>query len=147
MSISAWLIWLAIAAVLGTVEIITLAFAAGLMAVAAIVAAIVAGLGGNIEMQSLVFAVTSFGSLAAVLPLARRRVSTRRGYRSGVDALLARPAITVTQVDGRCGTVRIGGEIWSARTYDDTQVIAEGTRVSVLEIDGVTALVYPREFA
>ncbi len=147
MTIPAWLIWLAIAAVLGTAEIITLTVAAGLVAVAAVIAAIVAGVGGNIEMQSAIFATASFGSLAAVLPVVRRRAATRRGYRSGVDALLGRTAVTLTQVDAVCGTVRIGGEIWSARTYDETQVIAEGTRVSVYEIDGVTALIYPREFA
>lgn len=147
MTIPAWLIWLAIAGVLGTAEIITLTFAAGLVAVAAVIAAIVAGVGGNIEMQSVIFATASVGSLAAVLPVVRRRAATRRGYRSGVDALLGRPAVTLTQVDAVCGTVRIGGEVWSARTYDETQVIAEGTRVSVYEIDGATALIYPREFA
>ncbi len=147
MTIPAWLIWLAIAGVLGTAEIITLTFAAGLVALAAVMAAIVAGVGGNLEMQSVIFATTSFGSLAAVLPVVRRRAATRRGYRSGVDALLGRPALTLTQVDAVCGTVRIGGEIWSARTYDESQVIAEGTRVSVYEIDGATALIYPREFA
>lgn len=147
MTVPAWLIWLAIAGVLGAAEILTLTFAAGLVALAALVAAFVAGVGGNIQMQSVIFAAASFGALAAVLPVARRRTATRRGHRSGVDALLARPAVTLTQVDGVCGTIRIGGEIWSARTYDETQVIAEGTRVSVFEIDGATALIYPREFA
>ena len=147
MTVPAWLIWLAIAGVLGAAEILTLTFAAGLVALAALVAAFVAGVGGNIQMQSVIFAAASFGALAAVLPVARRRTATRRCHRSGVDALLARPAVTLTQVDGVCGTIRIGGEIWSARTYDETQVIAEGTRVSVFEIDGATALIYPREFA
>ena len=53
----------------------------------------------------------------------------------------------VKQVDGVSGVVRIGGEVWSARAYDETQVIAEGTRVSVFGIDGATALVYPKSLA
>ncbi len=51
----------------------------------------------------------------------------------------------VEKVDASSGTVRIGGEVWSARAYDQTQVIAEGTWVAVFEIEGATALVYPRE--
>jgi membrane protein implicated in regulation of membrane protease activity len=35
--------------------------------------------------------------------------------------------------------------MWSARAYDETQVIPEGTRVAVFEIEGATALVYPKE--
>jgi membrane protein implicated in regulation of membrane protease activity len=142
----AWLVWLVAAAVLGTAELMTLAFAAGLMASAAVVAAVVAGLGGGLEVQSLAFAATSFASLAVVLPLARRRGTAVSTYRSGVAGLTDRPAVVLTQVDGISGTVRIGGEVWSARAYDDTLVIAEGTRVTVLDIDGATALVYPREY-
>ena len=137
----------AAAAVLGAAEMMTLAFAAGLMASAALVAAVVAGAGGGLEAQSLAFAATSFASLAVVVPLARRRGVAHGAYRSGIAALTDRPAIVLTQVDAVSGTVRIGGEVWSARAYDETHVIAEGTRVTVFEIDGVTALVYPREFS
>jgi len=52
----------------------------------------------------------------------------------------------LTRVDALSGTVRIGGEVWSARAFDETQVIAEGSRVTVFQIDGATALVYPKEF-
>jgi membrane protein implicated in regulation of membrane protease activity len=41
--------------------------------------------------------------------------------------------------------VRIGGEEWSARPYDETLTIPKGTTVDVLQIEGATALVYPRE--
>ena len=140
----AWVMWLAVAAVLGTVEILTLTFAAGLIASAALVAAVVAGAGGNVGVQALAFAATSLASLAVVLPLARRRAATG-AYRSGIAALTDRPAVVLTQVDGVSGTVRIGGEVWSARAYDETLVISAGTRVTVFEIDGATALVYPKE--
>jgi membrane protein implicated in regulation of membrane protease activity len=51
----------------------------------------------------------------------------------------------IRQVDALDGAVRIGGEVWSARAYDQTQVIAEGTRVIVYAIEGATALVYTLE--
>jgi membrane protein implicated in regulation of membrane protease activity len=44
-------------------------------------------------------------------------------------------------VDGNGGQVKIGGEVWSARAYDEDRVIEPGTRVEVMEIDGATALV------
>jgi membrane protein implicated in regulation of membrane protease activity len=51
----------------------------------------------------------------------------------------------VTGREGREGRVRIGGEEWSARSYDETLVIPPGATVDVLEISGSTALVHPRE--
>ena len=39
------------------------------------------------------------------------------------------------------GCVKLDGEIWTARAYDDDEVIEPGTRVHVLEIRGATALV------
>ena len=143
----AWLIWLVLAAALGAIEIVTLAFAAGLMAFAALAAAIVAGAGGSLGAQAIAFALASFATLAIAVPLARRRSVAEAGYRSGTDALMDHPAVVLTQVDAQSGTVRIGGEVWSARAYDETLVLPVGTRVSVFQIVGATALVYPREFS
>ena len=39
------------------------------------------------------------------------------------------------------GCVRLDGEIWTARSYDEDEVIEEGKRVQVIEIRGATALV------
>ena len=39
------------------------------------------------------------------------------------------------------GCVKIDGEVWTARAYDDDHVIDRGTRVYVVEIKGATALV------
>jgi membrane protein implicated in regulation of membrane protease activity len=37
--------------------------------------------------------------------------------------------------------VRIGGEEWTARSYLDGEVYAEGATVDVVKIEGATALV------
>ena len=37
--------------------------------------------------------------------------------------------------------MKIGGEVWSARSYDEDRVIEPGTRVDVMKIEGATALV------
>jgi membrane protein implicated in regulation of membrane protease activity len=41
------------------------------------------------------------------------------------------------------GVVKIGGEVWTARAYDDGQEIDAGEQVEVVEIRGATALVMP----
>ena len=139
-----WLGWLVFAGLLGVAELVTLRFAAGLMALAAITAAVVAAVGGGPLAQALAFAATSFAAVVALFPLAERRRSHVR-YRSGSDALNDQSATVVRQVDALDGAVRINGEVWSARAYDQTQVIAQGTRVTVYAIEGATALVYTLE--
>lgn len=141
------MIWFVIAAALVALEVMTLAFAAGLMAAAAVAAGVVAVVGGGLTAQAAVFALSSLVSLAIAVPLARTRSVARAGFRSGAEALVNRPAVVLTQVDAESGTVRIDGEVWSARAYDETQVLPQGTRVSVFEIVGATALVYPREIS
>jgi membrane protein implicated in regulation of membrane protease activity len=65
--------------------------------------------------------------------------------RSGTSALVGRSAIVVEEVTAHAGQVRIGGELWSSRPYDDTLTIPVGSTVDVFQIEGATALVYPRE--
>ena len=45
------------------------------------------------------------------------------------------------RVDAGGGRVKIGGEEWTARPYDEDEVYEEGTRVEVMKIEGATALV------
>jgi membrane protein implicated in regulation of membrane protease activity len=43
--------------------------------------------------------------------------------------------------DEGVGCVKIEGEVWTARAYDDDEVIEAGKRVQIVEIKGATALV------
>jgi membrane protein implicated in regulation of membrane protease activity len=65
--------------------------------------------------------------------------------RTGTAALVGRRALVLREVTGHDGRVRIGGEEWSARCYDETLVIPAGATVDVIQIEGASALVYPRE--
>ena len=140
-------VWIVVAVVLGVAEIFTLTAALGLLAVGALAAAAVAALGLGIFAQFVVFAVVSVAGLVGVRPLVRRHMRPQYGpqHRFGVAALVGRQARVVQEVTGHAGRVRIGGEEWSARAYDETLVIPAGTTVDVIEIEGATALVYPRE--
>ncbi|MFJ5812179.1 NfeD family protein [Streptomyces sp. NPDC093093] len=142
-----WLLWLIVALVLGAVEIVTLTAALGLLGGAALVTAVCAAVGLPLPWQFLLFAVVSAVGVVFVRPVALRRLSSppNGDGRFGVDALVGEAAYVTSEVSKFGGRVRIGGEEWTARAYDETLVIPPGTAVDVMEIKGTTALVYPRE--
>jgi membrane protein implicated in regulation of membrane protease activity len=140
-----WLVWLIAALVLAVVEIFTLTAALGMLALAALVTAGVAAVGVPAPGQFVAFAIVSTAGVVLVRPWARRHVLEARIERFGIDALAGKPAYVLQEVSGHSGLVRIGGEEWSARAYDDSVVIPAGSTVDVLQISGSTAVVYPRE--
>jgi membrane protein implicated in regulation of membrane protease activity len=141
----AWIVWLIVAAVLGVAEVFTLTFALGILAVGALVAAGVGALHAGLPFQLLAFVVASGAGLALVLPVARRHRRQPPTYKTGAAALVGKTASVVEEVTIHTGRVRIGGEVWTARPYDESLVIPEGAAVDVMQIEGATALVYPRE--
>jgi membrane protein implicated in regulation of membrane protease activity len=141
----AWIIWLIVAGVLGVAELLTLTFALGLLAVAALAAGIAGAAGLGLPLQLGAFAVVAAAGLGVIRPIAVRHIKQPPPLRTGVAALVGKTAIVIEEVNGHGGRVRIGGEVWTSRAYDEDLVIPVGTKVDVLQIEGVTALVYPRE--
>jgi len=129
------------AAVLTAGEVATLGFLLGPLALAAGVAALVAAAGLGVEVQVAVFIVASVASLAILRPIARRHMHTPPQIRTGTAALVGARAVVLERVDADGGQVKLGGEVWSARAYDEDRVLEPGTRVEVLKIEGATALV------
>ncbi|MFG2078196.1 Membrane protein implicated in regulation of membrane protease activity [Nonomuraea maritima] len=140
-----WIIWVILAVVLGVAEIFTLTASLGLLGAAALLTAATAALGLPLPLQLIFFAASSAAGLLVLRPIAMRHVRQPPLQRFGVEALVGKPAYVVSEVSGTDGRVRIKGEEWSARAYDETLVIPAGTTVDVIEIEGATALVYPRE--
>ena len=140
-----WVAWLITAVVLGVAEYATLTLAFGLLAAAALVAAVVAGMGGPLLAQVLAFAITAAVGLVFVRPIARRQMTNTPLVREGSYALIGKKAVVVEEVTGTQGLIKLSGEVWSARALDEDQVIPAGTPVDVMEIEGATAIVYPRE--
>src|SRR3954470_6163248 len=136
-----WVIWSIVAAGFAVGEIFTLGFFLGPIALAAALAAVSAAIGVAVEVQVAVFVVASIASLAFLRPVARRHLRTPAQLRTGTAALVGQPALVVQRVDAQQGQVKIGGEVWTARPYDDDDVFEPGQRVDVLKIDGATALV------
>ena len=141
-----WIVWLIVAAVLGVAELVTMTFAFGLIAVAAVVAGAVAVFHVDLAVQLAAFVAAAGAGLGFVRPVAIRHLKQPPALRTGVAALVGRSAIVLEEVNEHSGRVRIDGEEWSSRPYlDESLVIPVGTKVDVMQIKGATALVYPRE--
>jgi membrane protein implicated in regulation of membrane protease activity len=140
-----WLIWLVVAVVLGVAEIFTLTAALGVVGGAALVTAVVALTGLPVAVQFLVFAAAATTGVVLVRPVALRHMHKPQTHLFGVQALVGKRAFVVREVTDRDGLVRIDGEEWTARPFEDSVVIPAGAAVDVLRISGTTAIVYPRE--
>jgi membrane protein implicated in regulation of membrane protease activity len=136
-----WVWWMIAAGVLAVGEIATLGFFLGPIAVAATLAAIVALVGAGLAVQWVVFIAASLGSVLVLRPIARQHLRTPASLRTGTAALVGGRAIVLERVDANGGQVKIGGEVWSARAYDEDDTFDPGARVEVMKIDGATALV------
>ncbi|MER7193758.1 NfeD family protein [Streptomyces flaveolus] len=140
-----WLVWLIIAAVLAVAEIFTLTAALGMLSVAAVVTSGCAAIGLPVPFQFLVYAVVATITVLFVRPIALRHVLQPQVARFGIDALVGKAAYVISEVTATGGRIRIDGEEWTARAYDETLVIAPGATVDVIRISGTTAFVYPRD--
>ena len=138
-----WVIWLIAAGILGVGEMHQGGFYLAPFALGAAVAAIVSLLGAGAAVSAVVFVAASAIVFATLRPLARRHRQLPPSIRTGAAALVGRPAIVLERIanDEGVGCVRIGGEVWTARSYDDDEVFDAGERVEVVEIRGATALV------
>lgn len=139
-----WVIWLIAACVLGVGEMHQGGFYLAPFALGALLAALVALLGVGAGLSALVFGGTSAFVFATLRPVARRHRRLPPAIRTGAAALVGRPAIVLERIANHegVGCVRIdGGEVWTARSFDEDEVIDAGERVEVVEIRGATALV------
>jgi len=139
----AWVIWIVLAVAFGVGEIVTTSFFLAPFGVGALAAAVVAAVGGGLVVSVAVFILVSVLMLLFVRPIARAHLHTPAQIRTGTAALVGRRAMVVERIsnDEAVGCVRIDGEVWTARAYDEDEVIEAGRPVTVVEIRGATALV------
>src|SRR5918998_6201467 len=126
-----WLIWLVAAVIFAVGEIATLGFFLAPFAGGALLAAIVAAVGAGALLQWAVFILVAGVLLAALRPLARSHSRQPPQLRTGTAALVGRTAMVTERIANGEGTgcVKLEGEQWTARAYDEDEVIEPGKRV------------------
>jgi membrane protein implicated in regulation of membrane protease activity len=139
-----WIIWLVAACVLGIGEMHQGGFYLAPFALGAALAAVLALLGVGASLSAVAFLGGSALVFATLRPVAQRHRRLPPAIRTGAAALVGRPALVLERIanDEGVGCVKIdGGEVWTARSYDEHEEIPAGERVEVVEIRGATALV------
>ena len=147
----AWIAWIALILVFIIVETVTVELVFAMLAVGCL-----GGLVGSLFSipvwgQALVAAALSVVLLTVLRPRLLRRL--RQGgdqVKSNIDALIGMSATVVSPVSATSGQVKLAiGEVWTARLApptsavrnEETPILHTGDTVSVVEIDGATAVV------
>ncbi|UCM87157.1 NfeD family protein [Streptomyces marincola] len=136
-----WVWWLVAAGGFSIALVLTAMPELGMLAAGAVAGALAAGVTDSVAVQVVVFAVVSTALIAVVRPIARRSRVQPPALRSGPDALMGKSAVVLERVDARNGRIKLAGEVWSARALGEGDSYEPGSQVSVVEIDGATAVV------
>ncbi len=88
-----------------------------------------------------VFLIVSVLLVVVVRPVVRRQL-TPKAVRTGIHALEGKKAVVLYRVAGDQGRIKLDGQVWTARSMDEGEVYEPGDSVTVLRIDGATAVVF-----
>ncbi len=138
-----WLIWLILAIVLAGAEALT-----GDMFLLMLSGGALAATGTSwlfdwpIWADGVVFLLVSVLLLGLVRPVVRRRFYSGVGLPEPAKALEGKTALVLDRVAQHVGQVKLEGEVWTARPLDDNDVYEPGDQVTVMRIDGATAVVW-----
>lgn len=139
---SQWLWWVGAALAFGIVEMTTLDLIFLMLALGALVAAVVAGAGIPLVLQVLIFAVSAGLFVFALRPVALKYLRLEgKGAKMGIEGHLGQTATVLTEVTDRTGLVKLRGEQWTARAELEGSSYPVGDLVTVVRIDGATAVV------
>ncbi|GAA0963214.1 NfeD family protein [Virgisporangium aurantiacum] len=136
------LIWILAAVGLAVAELFTTSFFLIMFALGAVAAAAAAALDAPVSVQAIIFVIVSLIATLGVRPVLRRNFGRDAGEPTPVAEIAGSEAIVLERVDDRAGMIKIDGEYWQARALESGQVIEPGERVHVVELKGVTAMVW-----
>ncbi len=140
---SGWVLWVIVACAFGIGEGLTAGgfFLAPFAIAAAVAGAADAAVGGAASFVA--FFVVALMTFVVIRPVVRSHLKMPPQIRTGAAALVGKRAIVLERIaNGEgVGCVKIEGEVWTARSLYEDQVIERGTPVEVVQIKGATALV------
>ncbi|MFH5877603.1 NfeD family protein [Arthrobacter sp. NA-172] len=135
-----WALWLTVFLAFAVVEMLTLNLFFIMLGGGALAGLVADFAGADLWLQVVVFCIVSLLMVAFVRPVAVRHL--RKGpyeLATNVDRLIGQSALVMESVSATAGLVKIGGDVWSARSA--AGVIDAGQTVQVTRIDGATAVV------
>lgn len=135
-------VWLILFVLLLVIEIISLGLTTIWFAFGALVAFILALIGVDFAGQIIIFVIVSFATLLLVRPLADKYLN-KNTIKTNVEAMAGKTGVVTEEINNVSakGRITVDGMEWTARSEDDSEVIAEGEIVTILKIEGVKAIV------
>jgi membrane protein implicated in regulation of membrane protease activity len=137
-----WQAWVGLAVLLGALELFSLDLILLMLAGGAVLGMVAAIIGLPLVAQVLIALAGSVAALALVRPSVVKRLQGGPTLVLGHDALVGRQALVIERVSAHGGQIKVGGDIWTARPYDEDLVIEPGATVDIFQIKGATALVH-----
>ena len=138
-----WQFWLIAAGVFFVGEIITVGFLIFWLGIAALLTMIVSFFTSNLIIQTAVFVMSSAILIFATKPLVNK-ISKKETVPTNVFSIIGKSAIVIMDINCIDGTgqIKVNGEVWSAEGLNGID-IKEGSKVEIIEIKGVKAIVSP----
>ncbi len=139
-----WQVWLIISGICFILEIMTIGFLVFWFAIGALITSFVSLFTSNIIIQTTVFILSSTALIFLTKPFVNKFSSSDK-IQTNAYSIIGKKAIVIKEINSKevIGQIKIGSEIWSAKSKKDTQTIQEGTEVIISEINGVKAIVEP----
>ncbi|MFD4180359.1 NfeD family protein [Rhodococcus sp. NPDC058514] len=137
------LIWLIAGVLLAAAEVMTGDFFLLMLAGGALTAAGFSAVTDvPVWIDAVVFGVVSLALVLGVRPALLRRFAKPPLLSTNAEALPGKRALVLEEVAEHAGQIKLDGEVWTARPLDSSEVYPPGTTVTVMEIDGATAVVW-----
>jgi membrane protein implicated in regulation of membrane protease activity len=138
-----WALWLTVFLAFAVVEMLTLDLFFIMLGGGALAGLIADFAGADFWLQIVVFCVVSLLMVVFVRPVALKHLKKGPAkQRTNIDRLIGESALVMETVSTTSGLVKIGGDVWSARS--ENGVLNAGQRVVVSAIEGATAVVAPQ---
>ena len=140
-----WYIWLIIAGVFFVAEIITVGFFIFWLGIGALIAMLVSLFTSNLIIQTSVFVISSAILIFFTRPFVNKFVNKSSTINTNFYSLIGKTGLVIEDISSTLGTgqVKVAGEVWSAKTETD-DIIEKGTKVKILEVEGVKLVVTPK---
>lgn len=140
-----WETWLIVALACVALEMLTLDFTLIMVASGAAVGAVLAAIGVPPAVQIIAALIVAAGMLYFVRPSLVRKLHRGPTIATTPESLAGDVGLVLERVTPFDGRVKLRGEVWSARTADDSVTVEPGKRVVVDTVDGATAVVHPAD--
>ncbi|MCL1808594.1 MAG: NfeD family protein [Clostridiales bacterium] len=134
--------WIAAAVILIIIEAATMGLTTIWFAGGAIAAAISTLFTSNIFVQIAVFIVVSVALLYLTKPLkAKLKIGKEK---TNVEAIVGKTGFVVDAISPAAyGQVKVGSMVWTSKSADPKTLIAAGTEIVVVSVEGVKLVVAP----